>query len=103
MIQEAIMDQQEILATLREYERTNADKYRILELGVFKSVPGTKPMSGPSCFSFFERLKSLDPFAGIGPIIQNFQVTDIIVTSKKESLHMLQFGKCPKMKLILWR
>ena len=32
------MNQQEILAKLREYKRTNADKYGILELGVFGSV-----------------------------------------------------------------
>jgi predicted nucleotidyltransferase len=32
------MNRQEILATLREYKRTNADKYGILELGVFGSV-----------------------------------------------------------------
>ena len=32
------MNRQEILATLREYKRTNAEKYGILELGVFGSV-----------------------------------------------------------------
>ena len=32
------MKRQEILATLREYKRINADKYGILELGVFGSV-----------------------------------------------------------------
>ena len=32
------MNRQEILAALREYKRTNADKYGIRELGVFGSV-----------------------------------------------------------------
>jgi hypothetical protein len=32
------MNRQEILDTLREYKRTNADKYGIIEFGVFGSV-----------------------------------------------------------------
>ncbi|MBU1170880.1 MAG: nucleotidyltransferase domain-containing protein [Proteobacteria bacterium] len=32
------MDQQEILSVLRKFKRMNADKYRILQLGVFGSV-----------------------------------------------------------------
>lgn len=33
-----LMEQTEILSVLREYKRTNADRYGILELGIFGSV-----------------------------------------------------------------
>lgn len=59
------MNRLEILATLREYKRTNADQYGILELGVFGSVARNEARED-SDVDVVARIEKPDPFLLVG-------------------------------------